>query len=204
VQAAATTFPAQAERAVRINSVGSGLAEADLAAVLPLPQLEAVVIPKVEHAWHVHLVASAVAALAPAGRYAPPHARTHHTHTHTHVRTYMHAHTYAHSGVVGSRRDAPVRLIACIESALGVMNLREIAGADARLDGLVFASEDYCADVGATRTRDRRELLYARSAVVTAAAAHRLQVRRPSPYADAEAGLRVVGALTALASALGN
>ena len=64
---------------------------------------------------------------------------------------------------------------------MGIMNLKEICEfgvskeSSVPLEGLVFASEDYCADVCAIRTEHRRELLYARSAVVTAAAAYGLQ-----------------------------
>lgn len=68
-----------------------------------------------------------------------------------------------------------IRLIACIESALGIMNLKEIASCNPKLDALVFASEDYCADTGMIRTPSRKELMYARSAVVTAACAYGLQ-----------------------------
>lgn len=38
-----------------------------------------------------------------------------------------------------------------------------------------FASEDFCADLGATRTSGAEELLYARSAVVTHAVSYGLQ-----------------------------
>lgn len=38
-----------------------------------------------------------------------------------------------------------------------------------------FASEDYCADTGMTRTPHARELLYARSRLVMYACAHNLQ-----------------------------
>lgn len=68
-----------------------------------------------------------------------------------------------------------IALIGMIESARGIMNLGEIASADARLEALIFGAEDYAADVGATRTRDGLEVLYARSAVVTACAAFGLQ-----------------------------
>ena len=40
---------------------------------------------------------------------------------------------------------------------------------------LVFGSDDFAADVGATRTRSNVELMLARQTVVTAAKAHRLQ-----------------------------
>ncbi len=68
-----------------------------------------------------------------------------------------------------------IRLLAIIETALGVMNLREIAQASARLDALMFGGEDLAGETGAIRTRAGWEILYARSAVVTAAAAYGLQ-----------------------------
>lgn len=45
-----------------------------------------------------------------------------------------------------SPTNRDVRIIAAVESALGMLNLREIAATQGRLDALVFASEDYCAD----------------------------------------------------------
>jgi citrate lyase beta subunit len=54
------------------------------------------------------------------------------------------------------------------------MNLREIAQASPRLTALMFGAEDYAASVGATRTERGEEVLYARSAVVAAAAAYGL------------------------------
>lgn len=68
-----------------------------------------------------------------------------------------------------------IRLIAMIESARGIVNLREIASADPRLDALIFGAEDFAADVGATRTREGLEVLYARSAIATHCAAFGLQ-----------------------------
>jgi citrate lyase beta subunit len=65
-------------------------------------------------------------------------------------------------------------LWAMIETARGVMNLREIAAATPHLVGLIFGSEDFAADVGAQRTRAGWELFYARSAIVTAAAVYGL------------------------------
>jgi citrate lyase beta subunit len=67
------------------------------------------------------------------------------------------------------------RLLAMIETALGVMNLREICQATARLDALVFGAEDLAASTGAIRTKAGWEVFYARSAVVTAASAYGLQ-----------------------------
>jgi citrate lyase subunit beta-like protein len=68
-----------------------------------------------------------------------------------------------------------VRLIAIIETALGVMNLKEIAQSGPRLEALMFGAEDLAGDIGAQRTPAGWEVFYARSAVVTAAAAYGLQ-----------------------------
>ena len=65
-----------------------------------------------------------------------------------------------------------IRLLGIVETALGVMNIREIATATPRLDALMFGAEDLAGDIGATRTRESWEVFYARSAVVTAAAAY--------------------------------
>lgn len=68
-----------------------------------------------------------------------------------------------------------IRLLALVETARGVMELREIAQSDGRLDALIFGAEDLAGDIGATRSRDGHEVFYARSAVVVAAAAYGLQ-----------------------------
>jgi citrate lyase beta subunit len=68
-----------------------------------------------------------------------------------------------------------IRMLVIVETAQGIMNLKEIAAADKRLDALIFGAEDFAASVGATRTPEATEVLYARSAVVTACAANELQ-----------------------------
>ena len=68
-----------------------------------------------------------------------------------------------------------IRLIVLIETPRGVMNLREIAGADDRLDALVFGAEDLAGAMGVRRTPAAWEVFYARSAIVIAAAANDLQ-----------------------------
>jgi citrate lyase subunit beta-like protein len=67
-----------------------------------------------------------------------------------------------------------IRILADVETARAILNLKEIAS-HPRLDGLIFGSEDFAASVGAQRTAEGVELLYARSAVVTAGAAFGLQ-----------------------------
>jgi len=80
-----------------------------------------------------------------------------------------------------AQRD--VRILAAIESAKGLLNLQQIAQAGvggslpySYLDALIFASEDYCADLELIRTPGgATELLYARSQLVTVAKAYGLQ-----------------------------
>ena len=68
-----------------------------------------------------------------------------------------------------------IRLLVGVETAKGILNLKEIAGADKRLEAIIFGGEDFAASVGAIRTKDGTELLYARQATVTACAAYDLQ-----------------------------
>jgi citrate lyase beta subunit len=84
-----------------------------------------------------------------------------------------------------------IGVIALIETARGVVNLREIAGSDPRLMGLAFGAEDLAAGMGAIRTAEGGEVAYARSAVVIHAAAFGLQAL-DSPYVtlDDSDGLR--------------
>jgi len=68
-----------------------------------------------------------------------------------------------------------IRLLIGLETAKGILNLKEIAEADKRLEAVIFGAEDYAASIGATRTKEGIEVLYARSAVVAACAANHLQ-----------------------------
>ena len=68
-----------------------------------------------------------------------------------------------------------IALLVVIESARGVINLKEIAGSDSRLQALIFGAEDFSSDIGATRTLTGREVFYARSALVTHAGAFGIQ-----------------------------
>ncbi len=67
-----------------------------------------------------------------------------------------------------------IRVVIGVETAKGILNLKEIA-AHPRLDAIIFGGEDFAASIGATRTKDATELLYARQAVVVACAANNLQ-----------------------------
>ena len=68
-----------------------------------------------------------------------------------------------------------IRMLVGVETARGILNIKEIAEADRRLEAIIFGAEDYAASIGATRTKEATEVLYARSAVVTACAANDLQ-----------------------------
>jgi citrate lyase subunit beta/citryl-CoA lyase len=69
-----------------------------------------------------------------------------------------------------------IGLIAAIESARGVHDAVEIALSSPRLRGLMFGAEDYARDLGlpVIRTGPAWDLIYARSALVNAAAIARL------------------------------
>ncbi len=62
-----------------------------------------------------------------------------------------------------------VYLLPIIESARGVANAFSIASSSELVCGLAIGLEDYCADIGVQRTREGKESVFARGAVVNAA-----------------------------------
>ncbi|KAG8665132.1 uncharacterized protein FPOAC1_013110 [Fusarium poae] len=72
------------------------------------------------------------------------------------------------------QNHSPLSIIALIETAKGLINLNEISAASSLISGLAFAAEDFCHDLSITRTPSLTELLFARSAIVTAARAHEI------------------------------
>ena len=130
----------KSERCIRINSIGSGIEEYDLAAALATNP-DSIVVPKIETADQVKWVSE-------------------------HIETYE---------LSGNINVGSIRLLIGVETAKGILNLKEIAEADNRLEAIIFGAEDYAASIGATRTKEAIEVLYARSAVVTACAANDLQ-----------------------------
>jgi citrate lyase subunit beta/citryl-CoA lyase len=74
-----------------------------------------------------------------------------------------------------ARKDAGLRepclLMPMIESALGCWNALAIATASPNVAALTIGLEDYTADLGATRTLEGRESLWARQVIVNAARA---------------------------------
>jgi citrate lyase beta subunit len=95
-----------------------------------------------------------------------------------------------------------IELIAIIETAMGVVRLREICEATPRLKALAFGAEDLAGDMGTVRTPDNREGFYAQSAVVLHAKAYGLQAI-DTPFVDLSADDSVLAVQTERAMQLG-
>lgn len=132
------------ELAVRINAMSTPHAEEDLAILAALPNVDTIVIPKMDRKSDMRAATQAIRAAAEKRALAAPEAL------------------------------APIKIIALIESARAVMDLRSICGKSPLLDGLVFAAEDFALDMSLTRTPGLAEFQFARSAVATAARAYNL------------------------------
>ena len=63
------------------------------------------------------------------------------------------------------------KIMAAIESALGIVNAYDIAVASKRMMGIALGAEDYCANLKTQRTPGGAELLLARQTIVVAARA---------------------------------
>jgi len=74
------------------------------------------------------------------------------------------------------RLDGDVGIVVAIESAAGLIHAPEIAAAHPRVVAVMFGAEDYALDIGlgTKREGEAADLLYARSALVNAAAAARV------------------------------
>ncbi len=76
-----------------------------------------------------------------------------------------------------------VKLIPLIETALGVENAYAIASADPRVAAIFLGGEDLTADLQCKRTKEGREIFYARSRMVNAARAASVEVY-DTPFTD--------------------
>lgn len=74
-----------------------------------------------------------------------------------------------------NKMNHPVWFMPIIESAKGVMNAYQIAGADPHVAAMAIGLEDYTADLGTSRTNEGTESFFARSMVVNAARAAGIQ-----------------------------
>jgi citrate lyase subunit beta/citryl-CoA lyase len=73
--------------------------------------------------------------------------------------------------------DGGVKLVIAIESPTGLLNASAIAGCSPRVVGLMFGAEDFGRELGLPTSREgeARDMLYARSAMVIAAASAHVQ-----------------------------
>jgi citrate lyase beta subunit len=139
----------RSERLARINPVGSGLERHDLEIVLPAHP-DGIVIPKVEFGEQIQWVSQFIGKYEKSSGWKTPS-----------------------NDSTGLHTEIPI--LVGVETARGIINLREIVSADPRLEAIIFGAEDFAGDIGATRTPQAWEVFYARSAVVTYAAAFGLQ-----------------------------
>ncbi|XP_066267033.1 citramalyl-CoA lyase, mitochondrial-like [Branchiostoma lanceolatum] len=137
------------ECVVRVNSVDSELADDDLLAILQAKNLPSgIMLPKVDSVEELQQFAANL-----------------------------------NAAVAEIEANPIFNLITMVESARGLMNLQAIlqeAGnlvdmSPFRLAAVTFGSDDFCADIGASRTSDAKELMYARQKVVVTAKAFGLQ-----------------------------
>ena len=70
-----------------------------------------------------------------------------------------------------------VKLLIAVESPKGLLNAAAIASASSRIVGIIFGAEDFGREIGlpAVREGEARDLIYARSSIVIAAAAAHVQ-----------------------------
>lgn len=141
---------------MRINDVSSGLVLADLQEVLKAPNLDALVVPKVNSAADLHFVTDVVRHMLPERHPSMPSPGV------------------GGRGQEEERGKGPLKILALIESAKALMDLNAICAASPYLSGLIFAAEDFALDLSLTRTPSLTEFLYARSAISTVARAFNL------------------------------
>lgn len=87
------------------------------------------------------------------------------------------------SGERASHLKNCANLVIWIESARALIDMDKILqtakklgnGSTLKVDGVVFGSDDFCADIGATRSKEASELLYARQKFLVVCKAFRLQ-----------------------------
>lgn len=132
--------------AVRINSVQSAFARDDLAVILTAQTLPTtLLVPKIETKDHIDQLYSWL--------------------------------DESLTSTAGDTKKA-MRLILYIESAAGLMRMRRLlkhalteaehCGGCYTVDGAVFGSDDFCADIGATRSGEADEVLFARQHFIAA------------------------------------
>ena len=82
-----------------------------------------------------------------------------------------------------SMPEGSVKVVPILESAKGVSRGGEIARSSSRIIALLFGGEDFCADMGITRSKNGDEIAVARSLVALAAKSERLEAI-DGPFTD--------------------
>jgi len=77
--------------------------------------------------------------------------------------------------ITQSELPKPVAILAMIESAKGILHAYEIASASSLVAAITFGGEDFTQDIGATRTKEGKEIFWGRSMLVIAARAAGVQ-----------------------------
>lgn len=95
-----------------------------------------------------------------------------------------------HEAALGIERGA-VEILPVCETALGVVNVREMASASARVRCALLGAEDLAADLGAERTHEAYELQYARGRFVLECRAAAIEpVDAPYTFGDIEGAVQ--------------
>jgi len=81
--------------------------------------------------------------------------------------------------------EGSVKILPLIETALGVEKAFDIASADKRVIGLFLGGEDFTADMHCKRTKEGKEIFYARTRLVCAARACGIEAY-DTPFTDVE------------------
>ncbi|UJL47703.1 CoA ester lyase [Virgibacillus sp. NKC19-16] len=82
------------------------------------------------------------------------------------------------------KRANPLNIFPLIETASGVKNAFEIAGASTRISALVFGGVDYVNDIDGEATEEEKELLFPRSQIVISSRAAGIQKPIDTVYID--------------------
>lgn len=138
------------EISIRINAPSTAYALDDLTELMRHGEhnIDAVIVPKVDSAADLHFVTDVIRQCLPE--------------------------RHPSDGSAAPNQKPPIKILALIESARAITNLREICTASPYLDGLIFAAEDFSLSLSLTRTPSLTEMLFARQSLVTYANAYGL------------------------------
>ena len=79
--------------------------------------------------------------------------------------------------------EKEIRFILIIETAMGLVDIRNITESSPLIDGLILGAEDLSSDLGIKRTKSNKEIEYARFVLATTAKAFRIDAI-DTPYTD--------------------